>query len=180
MKYGLLSLMLALTVAGTAACSSQQTQPGAPAGRAAGPVQPARPEDLRLTTGQVIFVPAYSEIFYLDQDKTLNLAITLAIHNTDLASSIIIKSVRYYDTNGNLVEEFIKNPIKLGPMGTTGFVLNQNDDRGGVGANFIVEWGAEKKVYEPVVEAVMVSTSGAQGISLLSTGRVISQIGAGE
>jgi len=135
---------------------------------------PVSIEDLEIVTGQVIYVPAYSEVFYSDRN-TLNLTITLAIHNTDLEHPIIIKSVRYYDTNGNLVEEYIDQPRQLDPIATASIVLAGDDTRGGVGANFIVEWVAETGVYEPVVEAIMINTSGQQGISLLSPGRVISQ-----
>ena len=135
---------------------------------------PVSIEDLEIVTGQVIYVPAYSEVFYNDRN-TLNLTITLAIHNTDLEHPIIIKSVRYYDTNGNLVEEYIDQPRQLAPLATTSIVVAGDDSRGGVGANFIVEWVAETGVYEPVVEAIMINTSGQQGISLLSPGRVISQ-----
>lgn len=135
---------------------------------------PVSIEDLEIVTGQVIYVPAYSEVFYNDRN-TLDLTITLAIHNTDLDHPIIIKSVRYYDTNGNLVEEYIDQPRQLAPIATASIVVAGEDTHGGVGANFIVEWVAETGVYEPVVEAIMINTSGQQGISLLSPGRVISQ-----
>ena len=131
-------------------------------------------EDLDIVTGQVIFVPAYSEVFYNNRN-TLDVTITLTIHNTDLEHPIIIKSVRYYDTNGNLVHRYIDQPLQLAPMATNSIVIAGDDKPGGVGANFIVEWVAETGVYEPVVEAIMVNTSGQQGISFMSPGRVISQ-----
>jgi hypothetical protein len=60
-------------------------------------------------------------------------------------------------------------------MLTTEYVIARNDDRGGTGANFIVAWGAEEPVYEPVVEAVMISAAGTQGLSLLSPARVLEE-----
>ena len=168
-------IIVLATVFGGTACASEQ-QSSQQVSRSA-PVTNISIEGLTLATGQVVFVPAYSEVFFLDQDKTLNLAITLAIHNTDLQHPIIVKSARYYDTNGNMVQEYIEQPAQLAPMETMGIVLDQKDDRGGFGANFIVEWAAETQVYEPVVEAVMINTTGSQGLSLLSTGRVISQTG---
>jgi hypothetical protein len=153
------------------ACISQPTEntPAEDQG-----ISPISIEDLEIVTGQVIFVPAYSEVFY-KAGNTLDLTITLAIHNTDLEFPIIIKSVQYYDTNGNLVETYIDQPVELAPMATTAVVISRDDKRGGVGANFIVEWGAETGVYEPVVEAIMVNTSGQQGVTLLSPGRIVSQ-----
>lgn len=131
-------------------------------------------EDLDIATGQVVYVPAYSEIYYA-ADKTLGLAITLSVHNTDLSQPIVLTSVRYYDAQGQLVREFLSQPKQLGPLVAAAFFSEQHDASGGIGANFIVEWVAEQPVYEPVVEAVMIGTISSQGISFVSPGRVISQ-----
>ena len=82
---------------------------------------------------------------------------------------------RYFDTNGQLVAEYVESSRQLAPMATTEFVISRSDDRGGTGANFTVEWGAEEAVYEPVVEAVMISAAGTQGLSLLSPARVLEE-----
>jgi len=101
--------------------------------------------------------------------------VTLAVHNTELDAPIIIQSVRYYDTDGQLVRDYVPEPIEVSPLATTGFLVEAQDTIGGWGSNFIVEWVAEEPVSEPIVEAVMVSRSGTHGISLISLGRVISQ-----
>lgn len=131
--------------------------------------------DLNIVTGQTVFVPAYSEIFFGSESETLDLTTTLAIHNTDPENAIIINSVRYYNTEGELVRDFIDAPVQLNPLATTGFVIAAWEEAGGWGANFLVEWGAETPVYEPVVEAVMVSSRGNEGVSFISEGRVISE-----
>lgn len=138
--------------------------------------QPVRAADLRIVTGQTVYVPAYSEVIYGRPDLNMELAVTLAVHNTDLDTPIIIQSVRYYDTDGNLIRDYVTEPVEVSPLATTGFLVQDTDRSGGWGANFIVEWGAEEPVYEPIVEAIMVSTRGTQGISMISLGRVISQI----
>ncbi len=130
-------------------------------------------ETLKIPTGQTIYVPIYSEIYYFDQSKTLQLAGTLSVRNTDPQNSIIIISVKYYNSDGKLVREHLENPLKLDPLASTDFIVNQNDQTGGSGPNFLVEWIAETEVYEPIVEALMVSTSSQQGISFISQGRVI-------
>jgi hypothetical protein len=109
-------------------------------------------------------------------DRTIDLAVTLAIHNTDFEHPIILTSVRYYDTQGQLLREYLAEPRQLGPLASTEFFVDANEQSGGLGTNFIVEWVAEEPVFEPVVEAIMLNTSGNQGISLTSYGRVISQI----
>jgi hypothetical protein len=133
-------------------------------------------QDLDITTGQTVFVPAYSEVHYASQDRTIDLAVTLSIHNTDFTHPIIITSVRYYNTHGQLVKEHLPQPQRLGPMASADFFVDAGEQTGGVGTNFIVEWVAEQPVYEPVVEALMLSTEGTQGLSFTSPGRVIKQL----
>ena len=41
------------------------------------------------------------------------------------------------------------------PFAHTFFYLKEYDTRGGPGANFIVKWRAEKKINQPIVEALM-------------------------
>lgn len=131
-------------------------------------------ENLETAVGQTIYVPAYSHVYYQDGREFL-LATTLSIRNTSLTDSISIRSVRYYDSKGKLVKEYSQKRLLLPSMATTEFFVEERDTSGGSGANFIVEWTAPKDVTEPVVEAVMISTSSQQGISLISSGRVIKQ-----
>lgn len=140
-----------------------------------GSFQTVTGRDLRIVTGQTVYVPAYSEVFFGRENANIELAITLAIHNTDLDAPIIIQSVRYYNTDGELVRDYIDDPVEVSPLATTGFLVEDRDQSGGWGANFVVEWVAEEPVYEPVIEAIMISTRGSTGISMISLGRVISQ-----
>lgn len=133
-------------------------------------------QDLDITTGQTIFVPAYSEVNYAAEGRTLDLDVTLSIHNTDFTHPIIITSVRYFNTQGQLAKEYLSEPQRLEPMASADFYVNGREQTGGVGTNFIVEWVAEQPVYEPVVETLMLSTSGTQGLSFTSPGRVIKQL----
>jgi len=130
----------------------------------------------KVVMGQTVYVPIYSHIYhYNSQDQVMNLSATLSIRNTDLTNSIIITSVRYYDTDGKLIREDIKSPVELKPLASTDFFIAADDTSGGSGANFIVEWVAEKTVYEPVIEAVMISTSSSQGISFVRPAKVLKQ-----
>ena len=135
-------------------------------------------DDVEVVQGQTIFVPAYSEIFFEDTERTWDFAVTLAVHNTDLENSIIVKSVKYYDTNGQLVRDFLAEPIRLDKLVTRGYLVGRSDNRGGIGANFVVEWVADTDVTAPVVEAVLISATGTQGLSLITPGRVIAEVGA--
>lgn len=127
----------------------------------------------KVVAGQTIYVPVYSHIYFENKKNYLDLTATLSIRNTDLNNSLILTAVRYYDTNGRLVREYLKEPSELTALASVAFVVERTDSAGGSGANFIVEWVADKQVSEPVVEAVMISAESAQGISFISQGRVI-------
>jgi hypothetical protein len=135
-------------------------------------------DEAKITFGQTVYVPIYSYIYYYDSQKHLiNLAATLSIRNTDLRHPIIITAIGYYNTSGQLVEKYLDKPSELSALASADFFIKQNDVTGGLGANFIVEWVAEKTVSQPVIEAVLISTESGRGISLLSPGRVIQQRG---
>jgi hypothetical protein len=135
---------------------------------------PATAEQIPLVAGQTIYVPVYSHVYFRDKSRYL-LAVTLSVRNADPHHAIIIRSVQYYDTAGQLVQAYLTEPLRLSPLASTDFVVAQRDKVGGSGANFIVEWQAEQPVNAPIVEAVMVGTTGTQGISFVSPGRVISK-----
>lgn len=132
-------------------------------------------DQFKVLMGQIIYVPVYSHIYFLNKQKHYHLAATVSIHNTDLKESIIIKSVKFYDTKGQFLNEYLPQPVKLNPLASTDFFIEQNDTRGGVGANFLIEWVTDKKVSLPIVESVMLGTAGTQGVSFISTGRVIKE-----
>ncbi|MBW4564334.1 MAG: DUF3124 domain-containing protein [Mojavia pulchra JT2-VF2] len=127
----------------------------------------------KIVMGQTIYVPVYSHIYHHNRQEIFELAITLSIRNTDLNNPMIITSVRYYDSNGKLVKQYLDRPIQLDALASTDFFVNRNDTSGGLGANFIVEWVAQTEISEPIVEAVMIGTDYQQGISFTSPGKVI-------
>jgi Protein of unknown function (DUF3124) len=132
----------------------------------------------KIAIGQTVYVPIYSHIYHHNnRTNAIDLSATLSIRNTDLKNSIIITAVRYYDTKGQLLKNEIQSPVELRSLASTDFFVAANDLSGGAGANFIVEWVAEKMVEEPIIEAVMISTSSTQGISFISRGKVLQQHG---
>lgn len=178
MRIGISTILFAGIVFAILAGCSDQTDHTTPVQE----VQPARATatvargDLSIVTGQKLYVPAYSEVYSESGDKTWNMTVTLSIRNTNMDKPIFIGSVKYFDTNGQLITEYVESPLLLAPLATTEIVIARGDSRGGTGANFIVGWGAEEPVYEPVVEAVMISTAGTQGLSLVSPARVLEEM----
>ncbi|MEA5532783.1 DUF3124 domain-containing protein [Crocosphaera sp. XPORK-15E] len=156
-------------------CSPQplSSRPQAPT-NATAQLKAVTVDKIKMIQGQTIYVPIYSHIYHSHrQDNVINLAATLSIRNTDQLNPIIIKAISYYDTNGQLIKQYLENPVELKSLASTEVFIAGNDVSGGSGANFIVEWVAQNRVSEPIIEAVMISTASAQGISFISPGRVV-------
>jgi hypothetical protein len=126
-----------------------------------------------LVRGQTLYVPAYSHIYVRDAERTVDLATTLSIRNTSPEASITLSALDYHDSNGALVRSYLDTPRRLGPLASTYVVVEQDDVRGGVGANFLVRWRAAQPVHPPVVETVMITSEASLGISFRSTARVL-------
>lgn len=172
----LLSCSCLVLLAGLAACTSSKSPT-----EVATPLQPVTLDQrVKIISGQTVYVPIYSQIFMWDQSRTMDLTATLSVRNTDLTQSMIIASVNYYNHQGQLVRKYLEQPVKLEALASTDFVVNQDDNSGGAGAAFVVEWVSQYRVTAPVIESVMINTSGNQGVSFVSTGRVIKQRGNGQ
>ncbi len=164
---GLLRLALCCLAALAGGC--QPDEPAAPAPIAAEPLAPAR----EAVVGQTIYVPVYSHIFFRDQGREIDLAVTLSVRNTDPERPVTVTGVRYHDSDGRLVRRYLDAPVALPPLASRAYVVEEADRTGGVGASFVVAWAAETAVSPPVAEAVMIGTAGSQGISFVSPGRVV-------
>jgi hypothetical protein len=123
------------------------------------------------TTGQTVYVPAYSHIYHGNREAKLLLSVTLSIRNIDPENSISISVVDYYETAGTLLKHFIRKPVTLGPLGSERYIIPQNDASGGSGANFIVVWQAEAPTNPPIIETIMIGTQSQLGISFTSRGQ---------
>jgi Protein of unknown function (DUF3124) len=179
----LINLILAAFILGSlTSCGWQQPEaihaPGLKARKGVTEVEPI--DSSRVVAGQTIYVPAYSSVFTADQAHSFNLAVTLSIRNTDRTNPIVVTSASYYDQDGQLVRDYLKKPLRIGPMASTEFFVTENDTSGGVSASFLVEWVAGKSVSAPLVESVMIGTASTQGVSFTSPGRVLDDHSRGE
>ena len=113
-----------------------------------------------LYAGQSLYLPIYSHLYHGDVNtKTGKPSETLvsahiSIRNTDSRMSLRIDSARYYNTEGMLLREFMPKPQTIPPLGTYELYVPRSDSSGGSGANFIIEWSAERPINPPLVEAL--------------------------
>jgi hypothetical protein len=124
-----------------------------------------------------IYVPAYSAIRAGSGRGRIDLATTLSIHNTSREKPLLLERIDYHNTEGELVQSHLDQPVALKPLGTIEVFVANADLRGGTGANFMIDWAAHGPISEPVAEAVMIGTQGTTSYSFVSQGRAIRMVG---
>ena len=122
---------------------------------------------------ELVYIPIYSDIYFVDSRHTFSLTATLRIRNTSFKDSIYVFAIDYYNSGGEKVRRYNESTLLVKPMESLEFVVENKDDTGGVGANFVVEWGAKPDAQRPYFQGVMIGTTGQQGISFTTEGIVI-------
>jgi len=109
-------------------------------------------ESAGLTTGQSLYLAIYSHLYHGDvhpkpgkPSETL-VSTHVSIRNTDPGVAMKVSSARHYNTDGKLLREFLVKPQTVPPLGTYELHSSRSDSSGGSGANFIIDWSAEKPV----------------------------------
>jgi hypothetical protein len=133
--------------------------------------------DVKLVKGQTVYIPSYANVIsgppiYM----TVPLRANLVIHNTDPAQAITVVRIDEYNTEGQKVGSYLTAPVSLNPLGAMRVVVKESKKEAeGLGANFIIQWQADKKVNEPIIECLIIGSLGAQGFSFITHGRVIQE-----
>lgn len=131
-------------------------------------------EGFKLLESKFTYLPIYSEVYSRSNEDTRNLTATVSIHNMNLNDSLFIMKADYYNSDGEHVRSYIEDPIFLRPMETADIVIHEMDNSGGTGANFLIEWKRSDSLFNtPLIEGVMISTNGQQGISFTTRGVVL-------
>ncbi|MBI5793088.1 MAG: DUF3124 domain-containing protein [Rhodocyclales bacterium] len=132
-----------------------------------------------LSAGQSLYLPIYSHLYHGDvhprtgkPSETL-VSTHISIRNTDPAAGMKVVSARYYNTDGKLLREFLQKPQAVPPLGTYELYVPRSDSSGGSGANFIIEWTAEKPINPPIVEALHADIREARTLLFVTTARPI-------
>jgi hypothetical protein len=147
----------------------------ATAGSASERLQPVTTIPQNGTVQRTVYVPIYSSLYLgLDvRQDMVELAATLSIRNISPQYPIVLEFVRYYDSAGKPVSDYLSAPAQLAPLASMEYVVKRADTTGGPGANFLVRWTGAAQVDEPLIEAVMLGRSGNAGISFTTTGRTV-------
>ena len=71
------------------------------------------------------YVPFYRTL-YVAEDRAVNkLAATLSVHNTSSEHALILNTLTYFDGNGEVVDEPMKEPHVLPPLASAEFYVCQ-------------------------------------------------------
>lgn len=131
------------------------------------------------SAGQSLYLPIYSHLYHGDVNprtgkpsETL-VSTHVSIRNTDPALAVTIISARYYNTDGKLLREFLAKPQAIPPLGTFELYVPRSDSSGGSGANFMIDWTAERPTNPPLVEALHADIREARTLLFVTTARPI-------
>lgn len=116
------------------------------------------------------YLSVYSEIYSRTERSTIDLTATVSIRNINQKDTIFLTKAEYYNTQGELIRSYFKKPVYVAPLETIEIIIDQDDQEGGSGANFVFDWVNSSDVHEPYFESVMISTYGQQGLSFTSRG----------
>lgn len=119
---------------------------------------------------QTFYVPIYSDIYTDKDNRKVLLSATLSIRNTTLKKPLYINKIDYYGTDGELLKSYIKKSIELPAMATLNYIVEKEEDKGGSGANFIIEVEGIDETVKPVVEAVMIGNFSNKGFAFSTEG----------
>ncbi len=160
-----LLLVTALLLAGLCACEQKAAE------KVHLPSDTYHAADIDFSTLQrieTVYVPIYSDIYFMTGERRFLLTATLSIRNTSLRDELFVNSVDYYDSAGILLKKYLAKTLIVKPLSSIEFVVENREDRGGAGANFIVAWGTNAPALQPVIQAVMIGTVSQQGISFVT------------
>ena len=118
---------------------------------------------------QKVYVPVYSDIYNGSKLEKVLLTATLSIRNTSESDTLFLSRVAYFDTGGSLVRQYIDAPIFIKPLESIDYVIEQKDDLGGNGANFMIDWYATKPI-KPIFQCVMIGGLASRTFSFTTDG----------
>ena len=104
----------------------------------------ACPPKISRVTG-AFYVPVYSSVSMSQGKLRADFSVTLSIHNASETRPLVLRRIAYFDTAGKMVESYLKAPVALKPFSTIEVFIAATDVRGGTGANFVVDWAADRR-----------------------------------
>jgi len=119
------------------------------------------------------YLSVYSEVYSRSQERKYALTGIISMRNVSEVDTIFFSRADYYNTEGSKIRTYFDYPIQVLPMETLEIIIDQTDIEGGTGSNFIFEWKTPSNCEEPLIEGVMLTMAGGQGISFTTQSKRI-------
>ncbi|MGC1473709.1 MAG: DUF3124 domain-containing protein [Psychroserpens sp.] len=116
-----------------------------------------------------VYVPVYSNIYQRTRNERTALTSTLSIHNTSETDTLFISRIDYFNTEGELVTRHLESTIYVNSFETIEYVVEEQDNSGGSGANFVIEWYGDETL-NPLFQAVMIGGLAGKAFSFTTEG----------
>jgi hypothetical protein len=119
------------------------------------------------------YLSVYSQIYSQTEHRTHGLTATVSMRNINKTDTIYINKAEYFNTKGHSIRTYFDKTIFIAPLETVEIVIDERDQDGGTGANFLFDWAIKPHSNEPFFEGIMISTSGQQGLSFTTEGKKV-------
>lgn len=116
------------------------------------------------------YLSVYSEIYHFSEEYIQGLTATISIRNISDSDTIFISKAIYYNTHGELIRDYFNSSIYVLPMETVEIIIDEPNNKGGTGGNFIFDWYIKPSTNKPYFEAVMFSNRMNSGTSFTTRG----------
>ncbi len=132
----------------------------------------ANPAEANLTIKKQSYLPLYSSVALGGGATTVHLGANVTLRNLSPDQPLVVSSARYFDRSGELVTDLAGQAFTLKPMATIEVFIPITEQsvglRGGRGGSILLDWAATAPVPEPMLEALVLGSSGPASFSFIS------------
>ncbi len=132
----------------------------------------ANPADSSLTIKKQSYLPLYSSVALGGGATTVHLGANVTLRNISPDQPLVVSSARYFDRSGELVTDLAGQAFTLKPLATIEVFIPITEQsvglRGGRGGSIVLDWAATAPVPEPLMEALVLGSSGPASFSFIS------------
>ena len=132
----------------------------------------ANPADASLSIKKQSYLPLYSSVALGGGATTVHLGANVTLRNISPDQPLVVTSARYFDRAGELVTDLAGQAFTLKPMATIEVFIPITEQsvglRGGRGGSILLDWAAAGPVPEPIMEALVLGSSGPASFSFIS------------
>lgn len=123
------------------------------------------------------YVAAYSDLYYTEGKDKFHCTVVLSLRNISTTDTLYFTTADYYDSHGKLLRNYLKKKtLVLKPLESAEFIVEKKETLGGVGANFMVEYGTTSTPKnKALIEAINIGNFSQHGFSFKSQAILIKE-----